>query len=177
MMFDHQRGSDRQSKRSWNAQNLSSLSLAHNGPVQGLTLSEDGLWLFTMGGDDRIRCWNTDFGQQSIIHYPDFKMSSKLPIQFCTSHSTDPPLLFVPVQHALHVYDAFKGDLLDTFRAHYEDIHCVAYHPFRHECFTGSKDRSILSYTPCEPPLPIEELERGRIQGRSIIEDYFSDED
>jgi WD40 repeat protein len=176
MMFDQQRGACQPFKRSWKSMNESSVVTAHNGSINGLALSEDGLWLFSIGADDRIRCWNTDQGRPFLVNYPEFTLASKLPVQFCTSHSTDPPLVCVPVQHSLHIYDGFKGDLLDKFHSHYDTIHCVAYHPFRQECFTGSKDHTILSYTPCET-FPSDEREDTRIGQRSFSEDYFSDDE
>jgi len=182
MVFDQQQcgSNQRKSKRYWNDDiNTSSIVVSHSASIQGLTLSEDGLWLFSIGSDDRIKCWNTDKGQPLLINYPEFKMSSKLPIQFCTSHSTDPPLVCVPVQHSLYIYDGFKGDLLDKFHAHCDTIRCVTYHPFRQECFTGSNDHTILSYMPCEI-FPIdhqEDTNRRNSPGRSIIEDYFSEEE
>jgi DNA excision repair protein ERCC-8 len=180
MVFDQQRSGlhQRPSKRYWNDDAFaSSVVASHNASIQGLALSEDGLWLFSLGADDRIRCWNTDRGEPLLVNYPEFKMSSKLPVQFCASHSTDPPLVCVPVQHSLYIYDGLKGDLLDKFHAHCDTIHCVAYHPFRQECFTGSNDRTVLSYMPCEV-FPIddpEDVHRMGFPERSIVEDYFSD--
>jgi WD40 repeat protein len=111
------------------------------------------------------------------VHYSDnFTISKKLPIQFCTSHSTDPIFLCVPSQQCLNIYDAFRGDLLDKFHAHYDTIHCVTYHPFRQECFTGSSDHTIISYKP-QKDLEKEEEEIIIFPTRSFSQDYFSEED
>lgn len=42
-------------------------NLAHHGPVNGITWSEDGTWLVTLGHDDKIRAWDMATGENALV--------------------------------------------------------------------------------------------------------------
>ena len=43
------------------------VNTAHNGRVNGLCFSGDGLYLITMGTDDRMRLWNSSTGENTLV--------------------------------------------------------------------------------------------------------------
>lgn len=46
---------------------LSSVNTAHNGRVNGLCFTDDGLYLLTTGTDDRMRLWNSATGHNTLV--------------------------------------------------------------------------------------------------------------
>ncbi|MEE6461271.1 hypothetical protein FKM82_001247 [Ascaphus truei] len=42
---------------------------AHNGRVNGLCFTSDGLHLLTVGTDDRMRLWNSSSGENTLVNY------------------------------------------------------------------------------------------------------------
>ena len=45
------------------------VNTAHNGRVNGLCFSGDGLYLITMGTDDRMRLWNSSNGENTLVSF------------------------------------------------------------------------------------------------------------
>lgn len=45
------------------------VNTAHNGRVNGLCFSADGLFLLTTGTDDRMRLWNSATGENTLVKH------------------------------------------------------------------------------------------------------------
>lgn len=45
------------------------VNTAHNGRVNGLCFTGDGLHLLTTGTDDRMRLWNSATGENTLVRY------------------------------------------------------------------------------------------------------------
>lgn len=43
------------------------VNTAHNGRVNGLCFTADGLFLLTAGTDDRMRLWNSATGENTLV--------------------------------------------------------------------------------------------------------------
>lgn len=46
---------------------VSTVNTAHNGRVNGLCFTGDGLYLLTTGTDDRMRLWNSATGENTLV--------------------------------------------------------------------------------------------------------------
>lgn len=46
---------------------VSPVNTAHNGRVNGLCFTADGLYLLTTGTDDRMRQWNSATGENTLV--------------------------------------------------------------------------------------------------------------
>lgn len=46
------------------------VNTAHNGRVNGLCFTGDGLYLLTTGTDDRMRLWNSATGENTLVSRP-----------------------------------------------------------------------------------------------------------
>ncbi|OXB72699.1 UNVERIFIED_CONTAM: hypothetical protein H355_003631 [Colinus virginianus] len=47
------------------------VNTAHNGRVNGLCYTSDGLHLLTVGTDDRMRLWNSSTGENTLVSYQE----------------------------------------------------------------------------------------------------------
>ncbi|MEQ2217456.1 DNA excision repair protein ERCC-8, partial [Xenoophorus captivus] len=45
------------------------VNTAHNGRVNGLCYTADGLYLLTTGTDDRMRLWNSATGENTLVRF------------------------------------------------------------------------------------------------------------
>lgn len=57
---------------------LWTVNTAHNGRVNGLCFTGDGLYLLTAGTDDRMRLWNSATGENTLVRYMCEWVSGKL---------------------------------------------------------------------------------------------------
>lgn len=48
---------------------LPPVNTAHNGRVNGLCFTSDGLYLLTTGTDDRMRLWNSASGENTLVSF------------------------------------------------------------------------------------------------------------
>ncbi|XP_068782202.1 DNA excision repair protein ERCC-8-like isoform X3 [Struthio camelus] len=155
---------------------------AHNGRVNGLCYTNDGLHLLTVGTDDRMRLWNSSTGENTLVNYGKVYNESRKGLKFTISCGCNPEFAFVPYGSTIAVYTIFSGELITMLRGHYNTVDCCVFQPnFQllsdvsyekqefdsrlkayenisihfHELYSGSKDCNILAWIPAlREPVP-----------------------
>lgn len=94
---------------------------AHVGAVNGLTWTDDGLYLISAGHDDRIRVWDAATGANTLASFgPTLKNGhlSNLPLLVSPTASTvqGKELLFYPNERELLVFELHEGRLLKRLK-------------------------------------------------------------
>ncbi|NWI90935.1 ERCC8 protein, partial [Pitta sordida] len=102
---------------------------AHNGRVNGLCYTSDGLHLLTIGTDDRMRLWNSSTGENTLVNYGKVCNESRKGLKFAISCGCNPEFVFVPYGSTIAVYTVFTGELITILRGHYSTVNCCVYQP------------------------------------------------
>uniref|UniRef100_A0AAQ4Q7X5 Excision repair cross-complementation group 8 n=1 Tax=Gasterosteus aculeatus aculeatus TaxID=481459 RepID=A0AAQ4Q7X5_GASAC len=124
------------------------VNTAHNGRVNGLCFTGDGLYLLTTGTDDRMRLWNSATGENTLVNYGKVSNGNRKKLQFAVSRGCGPEFVFVPCESSVAVYAVHTGELVSTLRGHYNNVDCCELHPDYQELYTGGKDCNILAWIP-----------------------------
>lgn len=134
--------------------NVASVVTAHNGHVNGLRFSSDGLFLVSFGTDNQLRLWDAFSGQNTLVNYGRIPNVLPQTCQFTiTPHScTLHPVLCVPSGGAVLLLEMFTGRKVGRLQGHYGQVNCLATHPFEQELYSGGSDTNILAWA---PPLPV----------------------
>ncbi|XP_039273248.2 DNA excision repair protein ERCC-8-like [Styela clava] len=133
LSFDQHNGKDRKSKKG---------STAHNGHVNGICFSTDGLFMISTGTDNRLRLWNATTGQNTLTNYGRIENSYKRPVQM--SFNTDSNTVFVPSdRHVLHM-NVQEGTLVKKLSGHFNRPTCCEFNPRNQEMYSGGQDGNIL---------------------------------
>ncbi len=125
-----------------------SVNTAHNGRVNGMCFTPDGLHLLTFGTDKCMRLWNTASGQNTLVNYGAISNDSKKCIKLCVAQDCQPDLIFVPSAGDIDVYDMFGGEQINTLRGHYNQVNCVLYNGHDQYLYSCANDRNILVWEP-----------------------------
>ncbi|MEQ2164977.1 hypothetical protein GOODEAATRI_012270 [Goodea atripinnis] len=127
------------------------VNTAHNGRVNGLCYTADGLYLLTTGTDDRMRLWNSATGENTLasffsrfcqVNYGKVCNESRKQLQFTVSRGCSPEFVFVPCGSSVAVYALHTGELITMLRGHYNNVDCCEFHPDFQELYSGGKDDS-----------------------------------
>uniref|UniRef100_A0A8D0E0E8 DNA excision repair protein ERCC-8 n=1 Tax=Salvator merianae TaxID=96440 RepID=A0A8D0E0E8_SALMN len=102
---------------------------AHNGRVNGLCFTSDGLHLLTVGTDDRMRLWNSSNGENTLVNYGKVCNESRKGLKFTVSSDCSPDFVFVPYSSTVAIYTIYSGDLITVLRGHYSSVDCCVFHP------------------------------------------------
>ncbi|XP_072262019.1 DNA excision repair protein ERCC-8 [Pyxicephalus adspersus] len=141
------------------------MNTAHNGRVNGLCFSSDGLHLLTLGTDNRMRLWNSATGENTLVNYGKISNTSRKCMKFTVSAACNPDFAFVPVDSTIAVYTIHTGEKISVLKGHYSDVDCCVFHPFYQNLYSGGKDCDILAWVPAmREPVPDEDSEKSRSQ-------------
>ncbi|XP_063151689.1 DNA excision repair protein ERCC-8 isoform X1 [Candoia aspera] len=124
------------------------INTAHNGRVNGLCFTCDGLHLLTTGTDDRMRLWNSSSGENTLVNYGKVSNESKKGLRFTVSHGCSSEFAFVPCSSTVAVYTIYSGDLITTLRGHYGSVDCCVFQPNFQELYSSGRDGNILAWVP-----------------------------
>ncbi|KAM4616059.1 DNA excision repair protein ERCC-8 isoform 1-T1 [Polymixia lowei] len=154
------------------------VNTAHNGRVNGLCFTGDGLYLLTTGTDDRMRLWNSATGENTLVNYGKVCNESRKGLKFTVSRSCSPEFVFVPCGSSVAVYALHTGTLVTMLRGHYNNVDCCQFHPDYQELYSGGKDCNILAWVPVLRGPDIEEepkdSQKGAV-GQSSVNTAFED--
>ncbi|XP_061756685.1 DNA excision repair protein ERCC-8 [Nerophis ophidion] len=157
------------------------VNTAHNGRVNGLCFTSDGLYLLTSGTDDRMRLWNSATGENTLVNYGKVSNQSRKRRQLTVSQGCSPEFAFVPCGTSVAVYALHTGELVTTLRGHYNQVDCCEFHPHYQELYSAGKDGNILAWVPAPGAQDVEESSSEHAPGRSSVnpafQDTWSDED
>ncbi|KAK3540419.1 hypothetical protein QTP70_030970 [Hemibagrus guttatus] len=156
------------------------VNTAHNGRVNGLCFTDDGLYLLTTGTDDRMRLWNSATGHNTLVNYGKVVNESRKGVKFTVSRGCSPEFVFVPCGSSVAVYSLYTGKLVTTLRGHYNNVDCCEFHPDYQELYSGGKDCNILAWVPVlRQPDVEDEGKKGGAQAavNPAFEDAWSSEE
>ena len=135
--------------------------LAHEGAVNALCFTGDGLHLVSGGSDGEVRLWNVATRVNTLAHFATGAANrAGRPIQMASSG--DGKTLAVPCGKRLQLFDVpsgedvlqaegFRGSALRRLDSHFGAIQGVAWRPglgarSAGEVYTGGEDRCILCW-------------------------------
>ena len=121
---------------------------AHDGIVNGLCFTDDGLRLITFGTDHQIRAWNVGTGKNTNSYFDRIQNETQKCVKLTVAQGTKPPIVYVPSNSNILVFDAMTGNLLQTLRGHYTQVNGCVYHPDDQSLYSCGNDRNILVWTP-----------------------------
>eukprot|EP00040_Diaphanoeca_grandis_P009853 m.50431 g.50431 ORF g.50431 m.50431 type:complete len:384 (-) comp21297_c1_seq1:52-1203(-) len=121
---------------------------AHDGAVNGLQYTHDGEHLLSTGNDGRLRVWDANTGQNTLLNIAGFNNKSSKNITFCVSRGSRDRLIFHPHNSDIAVYNLSTGVLRNMLKGHYREVHSCIFHPTREEVYSGSSDAEVLVWTP-----------------------------
>ncbi|KAK7100634.1 DNA excision repair protein ERCC-8-like [Littorina saxatilis] len=130
------------------ATNTKDAKVAHDGTVNSIHFTPDGLHLVTYGTDNQIRLWNTTTGKNIMVNYGMVTNTVKKAVQSSIYSASSPQVLFVPSDSNIQVFDLFKGIHLATLSGHYNIVNCCVSHLDSQYLFSGGSDRNILVWVP-----------------------------
>lgn len=158
------------------------VNTAHNGRVNGLCFTADGLFLLTTGTDDRMRLWNSATGENTLVNYGKVSNASRTCLRLAVSRGCSPEFVFVPCDSSVAIYSLHTGELVTMLRGHYNNVDCCEFHPHYQELYTGGKDCNILAWIPLlrHPDVDEAAVSKGEQQAAmnpSYVDAWSSDED
>lgn len=130
---------------------LNETNFAHGRGVNGLCFSSDGLYLITLGLDEKMRLWDTFTGRNMLVNYGAHWRNRFKSYMQATTSSSDvwPPLLHVPSDdHQVLVFELLTGKLSRRLKGAYGRVTCVERRPIFQELYSGSNDCEILVWEP-----------------------------
>ena len=126
----------------------SAINTAHNGHVNGISFSPDGLHLLTYGTDDRLRLWDTFTGKNTLVNFGRVHNPSRKAIKLCQSSGTSNQVTFVPSGSSIEVFEVVTGKHVVTLGGHYNNVNCCTFHHHFQALFSGANDTNLLVWLP-----------------------------
>ncbi|KAK7489058.1 hypothetical protein BaRGS_00019719 [Batillaria attramentaria] len=121
---------------------------AHDGAVNGLRFTSDGLHLVTFGTDNQLRLWNAFTGKNMLVNYGYVYNTSRKAAQIALSCSGSPDVVFAPSDSNIEVVDLYGGNRITTLRGHYNSVNCCIHDCQTQYLYSGGSDRNILVWAP-----------------------------
>ncbi|XP_023658857.1 DNA excision repair protein ERCC-8 [Paramormyrops kingsleyae] len=152
-------------------------NMAHNGRVNGLCFTADGLFLLSAGTDDRMRLWKAASGENTLVNYGKVANETRKGLKFAVSQGCSPEFAFVPCGSSVAVYALHTGELVTMLRGHYNNVDCCEFHPDYQELYSGGKDCNILAWvpTPRKPDVEDEGQRSTTAESESTLNPAFED--
>nr|XP_016444105.1 PREDICTED: DNA excision repair protein ERCC-8-like isoform X1 [Nicotiana tabacum] len=144
---------------------------AHYGAVNGLKVTNDGMYLLSAGSDSRLRLWDIESGCNTLVNFETSRLQATKAIQLAISH--DSKLVFAPCMSTTKAFDLWSGKTMMDLRGHYENVNCCLYSALDQELYTGGNDRKILVWSSSK--VATEELEGRDGQAFAMDQDNWSD--
>ncbi|GLH12654.1 Protein will die slowly [Gryllus bimaculatus] len=164
-------------------------STAHDGYVNGLCFTADGLFLLSYGTDNRLQLWDAYTGENQMVNYGDIPNRTKKCVQFAVSVNTNPILAYVPSEGNIFVFELHTGLKVKTLLGHYSSVNGCIYHPFLQEVYSAGNDRNILlwsadtqgliydEHTKSQVPVKSDSLRSVYYKKNVTLDTWSSDED
>uniref|UniRef100_A0A8D0J4U1 ELOVL fatty acid elongase 7 n=1 Tax=Sus scrofa TaxID=9823 RepID=A0A8D0J4U1_PIG len=130
------------------SQAVESANTAHNGKVNGLCFTSDGLHLLTVGTDNRMRLWNSSNGENTLVNYGKVHNDSRKGLKFTVSCGCSTEFVFVPYGSTIAVYTIYSGEQITMLKGHYKSVDCCVFQSNFQELYSGSRDCNILAWVP-----------------------------
>ncbi|XP_042795664.1 DNA excision repair protein ERCC-8 isoform X2 [Panthera onca] len=160
------------------SQAVESANTAHNGKVNGLCFTSDGLHLLTVGTDNRMRLWNSSNGENTLVNYGKVCNDSRKALKFTVSDGCSSEFVFVPYGSTIAVYTIYSGEQITMLKGHYKSVDCCVFQSHFQELYSGSRDCNILAWVPSlYEPVPDNDEPTTKSQLNPAFEDAWSSSD
>uniref|UniRef100_A0A9L0RJW3 ERCC excision repair 8, CSA ubiquitin ligase complex subunit n=1 Tax=Equus caballus TaxID=9796 RepID=A0A9L0RJW3_HORSE len=160
------------------SQAVESANTAHNGKVNGLCFTSDGLHLLTVGTDDRMRLWNSSNGENTLVNYGKVCNDSRKGLKFTVSCGCSSEFVFVPYGSTIAVYTIYSGEQITMLKGHYKSVDCCVFQSNFQELYSGSRDCNILAWVPSlYEAVPEDDETTTKSQLNPAFEDAWSSSD
>ncbi|KAI8990322.1 WD40-repeat-containing domain protein [Pilobolus umbonatus] len=130
---------------------LTDTNRAHGKGVNGLTVTKDGMFLVSLGLDEKIRLWDTQTGLNTLVNYGSIWRNR---YEFCLEPSVSsldvwPPLLYVPSDdRQVLLFSLFEGTLVRKLRGAFGRVTCTEQRECYQELYSGSKGGEVMIWEP-----------------------------
>lgn len=142
---------------------LGETNSAHGRGINGLTVTDDGRFLVSLGLDEKIRLWNTQSGHNTFVNYgSSWRNRFKLCLQpALSSPDVWPPLLYIPSDdRQVLVYRLIDGMLVKRLKGAYGRVTSVENRESHQQLYSGSNAGDLLVW---EPPAMIAAVEEREV--------------
>lgn len=122
---------------------------AHNGHINSLHFTGDGLFLLSYGTDNRLRLWDTYTGKNTLVNFGLILNDSHKSIQCDTTIGQSGDVAFVPsAKNNIEVFNVHSGSKIKTLGGHFSNVNCCTFQQNFQVLFSGSNDCQLLSWLP-----------------------------
>lgn len=119
----------------------------HDGSVNGLKFTADGLHLITIGTDQKVFTWDVHSGKKLSLRYPPVSHIKKRSVKFCLTRSGSPNFAFIPTGSSITTFNIFAPGKGTQMYGHYSMVNCCVYHEPGNQLVSGGNDQKILIWT------------------------------
>lgn len=119
----------------------------HDGSVNGVAFTPDGLHLATIGTDQKLTLWNTWSGKKFTTRYPPLSHIKKRSVKFALVEGGQESTVFVPTGTCLTHFPLKYGAKGKKLYGHYNNVNCCVFDETRHLLLTGGNDHKILVWS------------------------------
>ncbi|XP_063229887.1 DNA excision repair protein ERCC-8-like [Bacillus rossius redtenbacheri] len=127
--------------------NSQSTSTAHDGFVNGLCFSENGLYLLSYGTDDSLRLWDVCWGRNEMVSFGSVPNHSKKCVQLDVRTVVGSGVAYVPSGSNVLLFNIESGRNVRTLHGHFSTVNGCRFHPFLQELYSCGNDRNILVWS------------------------------
>lgn len=114
--------------------------LAHEGIINALKFTPDGLSILTLGFDKQLRHWNASTGNLVPIKYPRVKNNVMRHVQISIAGNA----VFVPTKNCIRVMNLWTAEDSRWLYGHFNRVNCCIYREAYQELYSGGSDRNVL---------------------------------
>jgi len=122
------------------------LNQVHQGRIKSIRYSKDGLQLYSLGADGRIRRFMSDIDSDPCVataHFGRLK-GSHGNYSMDVSSDTTPPVVFVPSGPFIYVCDLDKCCVLKKLSGHFKQVNSFCYDTAYQEGYSGGNDAAVM---------------------------------
>ena len=121
---------------------------SHHGAVLGVSWSHCGRYLLSVGGDQRIRRWDSTTGRNTRANFPRLASVGRQPLDLVLTSGGDRDSVFVGEKAAVRVFDLETGREGRRLTGHYSTVTSLVYGHHSLELYSGGRDKHILLWAP-----------------------------
>lgn len=138
-----------------NSNKFDSRNLAHNGPVNGVSWSEDGTQLVTLGHDNAMRVWNMATGENAMTKFEapigSRRNQAQNPV-LTPMQLSDPQLVFAPSNSSIKGFNLNNGTLVNRLKLPRASIiNALVQRPGYPYIYSATSNGRIFAWVPDAP--------------------------
>uniref|UniRef100_A0A2C9KEL2 DNA excision repair protein ERCC-8 n=1 Tax=Biomphalaria glabrata TaxID=6526 RepID=A0A2C9KEL2_BIOGL len=120
----------------------------HDGSVNGLHFTGDGLHLATVGTDQKFFLWNVYTGKKLPMNFPALSHIKRRCIKFYLTKGGSDNHAFIPTGSSISTFSlSLPSSKSKHLYGHYNSVNCCTYHEQGNQLISGGNDQKILAWT------------------------------